>query len=114
MTAKAGSNVSLQGLRTGALAGFVLATARDATSDFHLDVDRFSTITGAIYTPAAKLVLDGSGSAAQASDWTVIAARALDVTGSANVVINTNYAASATPTPTGVGDRISAGVRLVR
>lgn len=100
-----GGNVSLNGSKTGALAGFVLATSRSKTADFHMNSDAVTNITGALYVPNAKLVVDGSKKAAAGSAWTVLSSQAFDTTGGANLQINANYASSDVPVPTGVGNK---------
>jgi len=107
---KDGADVSLTGSASGALAGFVMATARNYTADFHLDSDPFSKITGAIYVPSARLKVEGSANAAASSDWTVIAAKSMELIGSPNLIVNANYAGSPVPVPKGVGP--NAGSRL--
>ena len=116
LSTKDGANVSLVGLQTGALAGCVLATTRDRTAEFRMNSDPVSKITGAIYIPNALFTVEGSKNAAASSDWTVIAAKSLQLgTGTApnpNLVINANYSGSLVPVPSGVGP--NAGSRLSR
>jgi Flp pilus assembly protein TadG len=100
---KGASSISLVGRQTGPLAGFVLIDDRADTGTFNLQSDPFVNVTGAIYVPNATLNIQGSQKAGQASDWTVIAADAMTMTGSPNLVINTNYTGSTVPVPIGVG-----------
>ncbi len=100
---KGASSISLVGRQSGPLAGFVLIDDRADTGTFTLQSDPFVNVTGAIYVPNATLNIQGGKKAAQASDWTVIAASALTMTGSPNLVINTNYTGSTVPVPIGVG-----------
>jgi hypothetical protein len=48
-------------------------------------------------------VLQGSSTAAAASDWTVIVTRSLSMTGSPTLQLNAQYATSSVPVPSGVG-----------
>ncbi len=110
------SSISLSGRQNGPLAGFVVIRARNDTGSFKIPTDPFSKITGAIYVPNAELELNGTKTAANASDWTVVAAKKLKLTGAANIQINTNYAGSPVSVPIGVGNKASSGspVRIVR
>lgn len=107
---KDGADISLAGSKTGKLAGFVMATTRDYTSDFKLNSNPISKITGAIYVPAAMFLIEGDKQAAASSDWTVIAAKKIKLAGQPNLVINANYAGSMVPVPNGVGP--NTGSRL--
>ena len=111
-----GTTVSLSGRQSGALAGFVWLISRNRTSSFTIQTDPFSKITGAIYSPNAQLILTGTKQSAQASDWTVIAAKSLQTNGAANLQINTNYAGSQVAVPIGVGNKASnaSPVRIIR
>jgi Flp pilus assembly protein TadG len=109
---KGAANISLTGRKSGALAGFVIAVDRAATGTFTLQTDPFTNITGAIYVPTAVLNLDGTHQAAQASQWTVVTARSLTLTGSPDLVINSSYAGSSVPVPSGVGPRQGGPVSL--
>lgn len=112
-----GSNktrVSLTGRQSGPLAGFVIIANRQYTSDFVLDGDAISNLTGAVYVPNAPLFVQGSGLANQAAPWTVITALDLELVGG-TLVINANYSATTVPVPTGVGNRRSnAAVQLTQ
>lgn len=111
---KNASNISLNGRKSGPLAGFVIIVDRAVTGTFLLQSDPFSNITGAIYAPNAVLQVDGTKKANQASPWTVVAARALHLTGQANLVINSNYGGSTVPVPAGVGPRAGGRLTLVK
>ena len=105
ISAKAGTQISLEGLQSGALAGFVIATDREYTSTLTLPSDQIVKLTGTVYVPAATLEVKGSAKSETNSPWTVIDAQALQVDGGAQLVINANYAASNVPVPTGVGNQ---------
>lgn len=108
LTAKPNASIQVSGLQSGTLAGFVLAV-NGTSSNYKLPVDPFDKITGAIYAPNTTLELNGSkNGAASASDWTVVAAKALKVSGGANLQINTNYSGSQVYVPIGVGNNHQA------
>ncbi len=109
---KGASNISLSGRQTGPLAGFVIAVDRGAAGIFQIQTDPFTNITGAVYAPSVTLDLDGTHQAAQASQWTVVTARSITLTGSPDIVINSNYAGSSVPVPGGVGTNIVGNVVL--
>ena len=108
------SQIQLRGRRTGPFAGFVLATTRDNTRVFTISTTSARELLGTVYIPNATLQVSGSDRVADQSAWTVIVARAIQLNGSANLVINHNYAGSTVPVPTGVGPAISTGARLAQ
>lgn len=105
---KDGSNVDLNGRKSGALAGFVVLVDRNRTSDFEIDADPISNITGTIYSPNAKLIVNGSKKSGTGSAWTVLAAEEFEGQGGANLVINANYGGTDVPVPGGVGNKVGA------
>jgi hypothetical protein len=105
------SRISLEGRKTGKLAGFVVITTRDNTHDFNMDSGRIEAMLGTIYIPNARLVIEGTQKVAEESDWTVIIAKQVNLKGSPALVVNANYATSNVPVPVGVGP--SAGAQLV-
>ena len=113
---KPNATLSLSGRQSGGLSGFVWIVARNGSGNFNIATDSITKITGAIYAPTTTLVLSGTKPSAQASDWTVVAAKALQVTGAANLQINTNYAGSVVAVPIGVGNKASnaSPVRIIR
>ena len=106
------SNISLNGRQSGPLAGFVIAVDRGASGTFQIQTDPFTNITGAVYAPSVTLNFDGTHQAAQASQWTVVTAKAITLTGSPDIVINSHYAGSVVPVPTGVGAKVQGNVVL--
>ncbi len=105
------SQIRLRGRRSGDFSGFVIATTRANTNTFSISSTAAREILGTIYIPAATLQVDGSGNTvADQSAWTVVVAKSLKMTGSANLVVNANYNQSSVPVPHGVGP--SAGVVL--
>lgn len=98
------SVIDLSGRLTGPYAGFVIATTRTNTQDFNITSDNAEQLLGTVYIPSAKLHLNGSGNQiAQLSAWTVVVANAIETDGSAELVVNSNYAATKVPVPAGVG-----------
>ena len=107
------SVVRLDGRRSGAYAGMVVAATRGNTQRFLISSDNVDTLLGVIYVPQATLVVDGDAEVARDSAWTVIVARWLELRGSASLVINANYDSSTVPVPDGVGPN-AGGARLIK
>lgn len=108
------SQIKLQGRQSGTYAGFVIATTPSNTNTFVISSDSARLLLGTIYIPNALLsVSGGSTNVADQSAWTVIIAKGLLLTGSPNLVINSNYAGTSVPVPSGVGPQ-QQGARLVR
>lgn len=104
-----GAEIHLDGRKTGRFAGFVISTTRENTHTFEISSDSARELLGTIYVPNATLRVSGTNSrVADQSAWTVVVARAMTVEGSANLVINANYAGSSVPVPSGVGPSSSA------
>jgi Flp pilus assembly protein TadG len=101
-----GATFNLSGRQSGPLAGFVIVADRTYTGNFQLQSDNIGKLTGTVYVPTATLQIQGSIKAIQASDWTVIDAQSLQLTGSPEVMINSNYSGSSVPVPAGVGNNI--------
>jgi hypothetical protein len=111
---KGASTVSLKGRRSGPLAGFVVITDRLNGTTFHISAPHVDQLLGTIYVPNATLQIEGSNKVGQASEWTVIVARQLQLNGGPNLVINANYAGSSVPVPGGVGLNTPVQVTLQR
>jgi hypothetical protein len=110
---KNSSQINLHGRRSGPFAGFVIATTRSNTHTFEISSSAAREILGTIYVPSATLAVTGAGnSVADQSAWTVVVARSLKLSGSANLVVNANYNGSNVPVPDGVGP--ASGVKLTR
>lgn len=104
--------INLGGRRSGPYAGIVMAATRDNTQDFVITSESVESLLGVIYVPEARLRIEGRADVARDSDWTVIVARSLQLTGSPSLIINANYAGSPVPVPNGVGPQ-SGGGRLI-
>ena len=105
--------VRLAGRTEGPYAGIVLGGTRDNTQDFRISSDNVESLIGVLYVPAAQVIVEGRADVARDSDWTVIVAHKLQLTGSPSLIINANYNASRVPVPAGVGAR-GGGSRLVQ
>jgi hypothetical protein len=106
--------VDLKGRRSGPLAGFVIVTARDAESDFLIMSDQVDQLEGTVYLPNATLKVRAGGDVIEDSNWTVIVARDVEITGAPRLVINSGYAGSPVPVPRGVGPVGDTVVRLTQ
>ena len=104
------SSIDLTGAQTGSYAGFVILTTRDNTNAFSISSNNARRLEGAIYIPSATLNVTGtSNNVADQSAWTVVVAKALQLQGSPNLVINANYANSTVPVPAGAGNNYHSG-----
>ena len=107
------SHITLGGRQSGTLKGFVIATTKANQNTFEISSDSARKLLGTIYIPSAKLLVAGSGNrVADESAWTVIVAKGVEIGGTANLVINHDYAGSSVPVPKGVGP--STAVKLTR
>jgi Flp pilus assembly protein TadG len=107
------SDIELQGLTSGPLAGFVIAATHGNTKTFTISTTSARTLLGVVYIPSGLLSITGDSPVAQASAWTVIVAQAIGVSGSADLVLNANYDGSEVPVPVGAGPGgAPQGVRL--
>jgi hypothetical protein len=97
--------LSFNGRQSGSYAGFVIVADRSYTGTLAISTDSARVLHGTIYLPNASLSVSGNGNkVADQSPWTVVVAQKVGTSGSANLVINSNYASSSVPVPTGVGD----------
>jgi hypothetical protein len=88
-------------------------TTRENDRVFDIASDSANKFLGTIYVPSATLLVRGAGNkVADASDWTVIVAKSIKLEGSPKLIINSDYAGSAVPVPSGVGDKSEAIVTL--
>ena len=97
--------LSFNGRQSGSYAGFVIVSDRSFTGTLGISTDSAHVLHGTIYLPNASLSVSGSGNkVADQSPWTVVVAQKVSASGSANLVINSNYASSSVPVPSGVGN----------
>ena len=97
--------VDLSGRKIGKLAGFVLVATRDNANGFTVNAGNILNLHGVVYVPGAALTVMGSGKMAEQSDWTVVVAQKVGVTGTAALHINAKYRGSPVPVPKGVGNK---------
>jgi len=69
-----------------------------------IDADNGQNLHGTVYFPQGSLYIGGNAKVGAASAYTIIVANNLVVDQQANVVLNSNYTASAIPAPQGVGN----------
>ena len=107
------SDIELQGMTSGPLAGFVIATTHNNAKTFTISTTSAHTLLGVVYIPNGLLNITGDSPVAEASAWTVIVAQAIAIGGSANLVLNANYDGSSVPVPVGAGPGgVPPGARL--
>lgn len=106
--------VDLVGRKSGTYAGMVMATASMNGGDIRIPGSRVERLLGVVYARHGILSVSGSGEAAGESDWTVIVANRIELSGTATLKINADYANSDVPVPNGVGPNggIMTGTRL--
>lgn len=99
-----------------AWAGFALAVDPARTGDINLNFREIRRLEGVVYAPNVRIIVPGGINAAEVTPWTVVVAREFKVEGGRVLQINADYAGSAVPVPSGVGNKASGGapVRLVR
>jgi hypothetical protein len=117
--------IDLSGPETGAMAGFVIWEGiNGATTDlrtgvadanFHqISTTRARRLTGTIYLPGGRLLIDAPVKVAEESDYTVMVVNRLDLAFGPTLVLNSNYARSRVPVPEGYGPIGARNVQLVR
>ena len=97
------ASVELGARRTGPFAGFLIVTSRANHESFTIASDHVSKLLGTIYIPDAELDVSTAGNVAQDSAWSIIVADTLTLKQNPILVINTGYAGSGVPVPSGVG-----------
>jgi hypothetical protein len=91
----------------------VIVTTRTNTNTFTISSDAAKQLEGAIYIPSATLAVSGTGNQVAAqSAWTVVVAKGLQLQGSPDLVINSNYSNSSVPVPAGVGSNHYASAQV--
>jgi hypothetical protein len=105
--------VDLEGRRTGAYAGFVIATPKNNSRTFEISSAAARNLLGTLYFPSATLVVSGSNKVADESAWTIIVAKALQLKEKPTLVVNADYAGASFGPPAGVGS-VTTQYRLTR
>ncbi|CAN1519670.1 Putative Flp pilus-assembly TadG-like, N-terminal [Rhabdaerophilaceae bacterium] len=106
------AKVNLDAPNSGPMSGILMFEDRSAPPlREHRITSNFATnLTGTMYFPKGRLVVDASSEVAKASAYTVIIANQLLLTASPHLILNTNYNQTDVPVPQGI---IGAGaVRL--
>ncbi len=109
------ASLSLTGRTSGDWAGFLIVTSRENVKEMLITSPKVDKLLGTIYLPSARLVINASGTVAEASKWSVVVAKDVALDKNASLVINTDYAGSGVPVPFGVGDKAGnaqSGARL--
>ena len=101
--------VSLSGRQSGPWAGFVIVATRNNYVNITFSSGRVDKLLGTIYIPMARVRVMGTGDMAEGSQWSVIVARNINLSANARLVINSDYAGSPVPVPTGVGNQAGGG-----
>jgi len=99
------STISMTAPKDGPLAGILFFEDRSAPEGrVHLIAsDDARKFIGAFYLPRGVLRVDTNQAVADASAYTAIVARRIELGGKPTLVLNSNYAATDVPTPEGVG-----------
>jgi hypothetical protein len=118
------SLIDISAPETGEMAGILIwesvnsaategrySTTRD--SNYHqISSARAKRLTGTIYLPVGRLLIDAPHRIADESDYTVLLVNRLDLSNGPNLVLNSNYAKSRVPVPEGLGPIGSKFVKL--
>lgn len=112
---KEDAKISLGAPKDGIMAGILFFEDRSSVSNvtFEISSSLARKLLGTIYLPRGKLYIAGNSPIADQSAYTAIVARRLELAGSPNLVINSNYTATDVPVPNGIGPANGA-TRLVR
>ena len=106
------SVVNLTGRESGPYAGFVVIASRSNVRKFAIDSTHVERLDGVMYIPNAELIVSGASDVARQSDWTVVVAQRLTLSGNPHLYLNTDYGGSPIGVPSGVGPR-PGGARLI-
>lgn len=89
----------------GPLAGLLFYEDRSAGEmrEHEIKSNYVSNMTGTIYLPRGRLVVDATNEVAQQSYFTVIVARQILLTANPKLVVNVNYGLTRVPVPKGLG-----------
>ncbi len=110
------SDIELEGRKSGKFAGFVIAATPANTKTFTISTTAAHKLLGVVYIPNGLLSISGNSQVGESSAWTVVVAKAINITGGATLVVNAGYTANnVPPVPVGVGmSAARASVRLVK
>lgn len=98
------TTINLTAPKTGPLAGILFFEDRNAAQgrEFDMSSKDARRLVGTIYLPKGTLKVTGSSRFADASEWTAIIARDVEVSNGPTILLNSDYAASNIPVPTGI------------
>ena len=86
-----------------------------AGGNYHqINTMRARRLTGTLYLPGGRLLIDAPAKVAEDSDYTVLLVNRLDLAEGPNLVLNSNYAKSRVPVPQGLGPLGAKNVRLTQ
>ena len=111
---KGNAVIDLSGRETGPLAGMLLfddPSETDVLRRHEISATRASNLTGTIYLPHAKLLIDPASKVAEKSAYTAIVVKKLIVENGPTLVLNSDY--NKTPVPVPAGIKAGADVMLV-
>jgi len=98
------AKVNLNAPNTGPMAGILMFEERTSPllREHKITSNFASNLTGTIYFPRGRLVVDATTEVARASAFTVIIANQLLLTASPHLILNTNYGQTDIPVPVGI------------
>ncbi len=97
------ARVELSAHTSGRFADFLIVTHINNYQSFTISSNNVRELLGTIYIPRAELIISSTGDVAQESAWSVIVARAITLSKSPVLFINSSYVGSGVPVPTGMG-----------
>jgi Flp pilus assembly protein TadG len=108
------TTIAFSAPETGAYAGilFYQDPAMKTTLTYEISSQKAGTLLGTIYLPNGIFKVHATNKIGEQSAYTVIVARKLDIGLAADLVINSDYAATKVPVPDGVGPIGKGNARL--
>lgn len=109
------ARISLDAPRSGPLAGLLFFEDRAAPllREHSIKTNYASNMTGTVYLPRGRFVVDATNDVAQQSAFTVIVTQQLLLTANPKLTLNTKYGATTVPVPKGLG-QTDGDIYLVR
>ena len=110
------TSVELSAPKEGDLAGLLFfqdAATAGSKARFRIDINDARVLLGTIYLPKAEFYVDADQPLADQSAYTVIIAEKFKLYSGPNLVLNTDYADTEIPVPTGILNH-NAKVTLVK
>ena len=101
--------IDLEAPVSGPMAGLLMFQDRaSAEIDFKIESKKASNLLGTIYLPRGTFYVGANNKIAESSAYTAIVARRVKLDKKPDLVLNTNYGATAVPVPAGVGPTTGA------